>query len=111
MRRRKEVYWSSYRGGQRVAGPEVCQPARLGEPTPESDYRLDRVDVMRCAGKTSADVACGAAGNHSSFGCAAPADLVAVADFTGKPESIDNRAVFTAPRCERTHQKKRRHQR
>jgi tRNA threonylcarbamoyl adenosine modification protein YeaZ len=27
--RRKELYWASYRDGERVAGPEVCRPADL----------------------------------------------------------------------------------
>lgn len=86
--RRKEVYWSSYRGGQRVAGPEVCQPARLGEPTPESDYRLDRVDVMSVPAKLAPMLPAVLQETTVVSGVPLPADLVAVADFTGKPEPL-----------------------
>ena len=86
--RRKEVYWSSYHGGQRVAGPEVCQPARLGEPTPESDYRLDRVDVMSVPAKLAPMLPAVLQETTVVSGVPLPADLVAVADFTGKPEPL-----------------------
>ena len=86
--RRKEVYWSSYCGGQRVAGPEVCQPARLGEPVPESDHRLGRVDVMSVPAKLAPMLPAALQAVTVVSGVPLPADLVAVADFTSKPEPL-----------------------
>lgn len=44
--RRKEIYWSSYRNNTRIAGPEVCKPALLGQPAAESDHKLGHLPAI-----------------------------------------------------------------
>jgi tRNA threonylcarbamoyl adenosine modification protein YeaZ len=39
--RRKEIYWASYRDGQRVVGPEVSKPAEV------SDFIIDQYPDLK----------------------------------------------------------------
>ncbi|WKD60433.1 tRNA threonylcarbamoyladenosine biosynthesis protein TsaB [Corynebacterium ciconiae DSM 44920] len=76
--RRREVYWSRYDHGERVAGPEVHSPAHVAE-------LLDAqpADVLNCP--THIDLAAAAQRVDLS---PTPAALVAVADLERSPEPL-----------------------
>lgn len=39
--RRKEIYWASYKDGQRIAGPEVSKPAEV------ADFKIDQYPDLK----------------------------------------------------------------
>lgn len=76
--RRREVYWAQYRGGARVAGPDVVAPASL---------QLDgenAVEVLSVPGNLRDQLP--VAAESVTYVAPRPAGLVAVADLAATPE-------------------------
>lgn len=86
--RRKEVYWSSYEHAQLKQGPEVCRPAELGNPKPESSYELQRVDLLSVPEQLQDSLPEHLKTATIVRGMPKPVDLVAVADFNSEPQPL-----------------------
>ncbi len=76
--RRREVYWSAYRGGRRVAGPDVCAPGQIPA----------RGEVVVAAESVRGKLELGQGGVDTRDAVPTPAGLVAVADLDARPEPL-----------------------
>ncbi|WP_087117202.1 tRNA (adenosine(37)-N6)-threonylcarbamoyltransferase complex dimerization subunit type 1 TsaB [Corynebacterium urinipleomorphum] len=79
--RRREVYWAQYRGGERVAGPDVVAPAALR--LSEGDTSVEVLSVpenLRDQLSVEADTV--------TYVAPRPVGLVAVADLAATPEPL-----------------------
>lgn len=87
--RRREVYWAQYRGGQRVAGPDVVAPAGL-HVTAADVTGTGLVDVLSVPEHLRDQVVAQADVETATVTYVAPrpAGLVAVADLNAAPEPL-----------------------
>lgn len=84
--RRREVYWSHYRSGQRVAGPDVVAPAALHLPGEDGGNATASVDVLSVPENLREQLSVEA--ETVTYVAPRPAGLVVAADLSAAPEPL-----------------------